>query len=102
VARATAVTLFVAAIVLARPTAALRGRDVPVIASIGVLIITADAMYASASTHGVLGVVAALSTLYPIVTIALARAYLEEQVERRQQLGIAISLCGMVAISAGV
>jgi drug/metabolite transporter (DMT)-like permease len=47
-------------------------------------------------------VVAALSTLYPIVTIALARAYLEEQVERRQQLGIAISLCGMVAISAGV
>jgi hypothetical protein len=36
-----------------------------VIASIAVLIIAADAMYANSSTHGVLGVVAALSTLYP-------------------------------------
>jgi drug/metabolite transporter (DMT)-like permease len=59
-------------------------------------------MYASASTHGVLGVVAAISTLYPIVTIALARVYLSERVERRQQLGIGLSLCGVVAISAGV
>jgi drug/metabolite transporter (DMT)-like permease len=65
VARASAVTLFAAAIVPARPAAAVRGRDVPVIASIAVLIIAADAMYASSSTHGVLGVVAALSTLYP-------------------------------------
>jgi drug/metabolite transporter (DMT)-like permease len=102
VARATAVALFVVAIVLARPPAALRRGDVPVVASIGVLVIAADAMYASASTRGVLGVVAALSTLYPIITIALARAYLREQVEPRQQLGIAISLCGVVAISAGV
>jgi drug/metabolite transporter (DMT)-like permease len=50
----------------------------------------------------VLGVVAALSTLYPIVTIALARIYLDEEVERRQQLGIGLALGGVVAISAGV
>ena len=102
VARATAVVMFVAAVALARPSATLRGRDVPAIASIGLLIIAADAMYASASTRGVLGVVAALSTLYPIVTIALARAYLGEQVDRRRQIGIAVSLSGVVAISAGV
>jgi drug/metabolite transporter (DMT)-like permease len=102
VARASAVALFAAALALVRPSAAPRGRDVPVIASIGVLIIAADAMYASASTRGVLGVVAALSTLYPIVTIALSRIYFRERVDRRQQLGIAVSLAGVVAISAGV
>ena len=102
VARLTAVALFVIAILVTRPVRELRPADVPVIASIGLLIIGADAMYAAASTHGVLGVVAALSTLYPIVTIALARVYLSERVERRQQLGIAISLGGVVAISAGV
>jgi drug/metabolite transporter (DMT)-like permease len=36
------------------------------------------------------------------VTIALSRIYLGEQVDRRQQLGIAVSLAGVVAISAGV
>jgi EamA-like transporter family len=48
------------------------------------------------------GVVAALSTLYPIVTIALARVYLRERVEPRQRVGIALSLSGVVAISAGI
>jgi drug/metabolite transporter (DMT)-like permease len=101
-ARATAVAVFLVAIALTRPDPVPRRRDVPVIALIGLLIIAADAMYATASTKGILGVVAALSTLYPIVTIALARVYLRERVEPRQQLGIALSLSGVVAISAGV
>jgi drug/metabolite transporter (DMT)-like permease len=71
-----------------------------VIAAIGLLVIAADAMYASASTRGILGVVAALSTMYPIVTVALARLYLHEPVDRRQGIGIAICISGMAAISA--
>ena len=102
IARATSVAAFLVVFALTRPRPLPERRDVPLIALIGVLIIAADAMYATASTKGVLGVVAALSTLYPIVTIALARVYLREQVEPRQQLGIAISLTGVVAISAGV
>jgi drug/metabolite transporter (DMT)-like permease len=35
-----------------------------------------------------------------IASIALARLYLNERVERRQQLGIVACLCGVVAISA--
>jgi drug/metabolite transporter (DMT)-like permease len=99
-ARATSVAAFLVA--FTRPGPVPSRRDVPVIALIGVLIIAADAMYATASTKGVLGVVAALSTLFPIVTIALARIYLRELVEPRQQLGIGLSLSGVVAISAGV
>jgi uncharacterized membrane protein len=101
-ARATSVAVFLVAVAMTRPTPVPRGREVPVVALIGLLIIAADAMYATATTKGVLGVVAALSTLYPIVTIALARVYLSERVEPRQRLGIALSLSGVVAISAGV
>jgi drug/metabolite transporter (DMT)-like permease len=101
-ARATSVAAFLVVIAFTRPGPVPSRRDVPVIALIGVLIIAADAMYATASTKGVLGVVAALSTLFPIVTIALARIYLRELVEPRQQLGIGLSLSGVVAISAGV
>jgi hypothetical protein len=37
-----------------------------------------------------------------IVTIVLARVYLQEEVERRQQAGIAPYLGGVVAIAAGL
>jgi hypothetical protein len=42
-------------------------------------------------------VVAVLSSLYPVVTIGLARVYLRERIERLQQIGMCLS--GAVAIS---
>ena len=101
-ARATAVSLFLVAMAATRSSLSLGRRDAAVVGSIGLLVIAADTMYATASTHGVLGVVAALSTLYPLVTIALARVYLDEEVGRRQQLGAATCVAGVVAIAAGV
>jgi drug/metabolite transporter (DMT)-like permease len=41
-----------------------------------------------------------LSSLYPVVTIALARFYLQERLQRYQQLGAAASISGVVLISA--
>ncbi|MGH2955421.1 MAG: EamA family transporter [Solirubrobacterales bacterium] len=101
VARLTTVGVFGAAILATRSGLAMRRSDVPVIALIGVVVIAGDSMYATASTHGLLSVVAVLSTLYPIVTIALARAFLAERIERRQWIGITMCLSGVVAISAG-
>jgi drug/metabolite transporter (DMT)-like permease len=46
-------------------------------------------------------VVAVLSTLYPVVTIALARAFIGERIERQQSVGIGMCVGGVVAISAG-
>ncbi len=37
-------------------------------------------------------------SVYPVVTIALARVYLGERLERAQQVGIAVCLAGVVAI----
>lgn len=101
VARLTAVALFVAAFAASRARSGVRTADLPVLVLIGALIIGADSLYASASTDGVLGVVAVLSTLYPVVTIALARFFLGERLDRLQQVGIAAVICGVVAISLG-
>jgi drug/metabolite transporter (DMT)-like permease len=101
VARLTAVSVFLLAALFARSGLAMRRADIPMLVAIGILVIAGDAMYATASTHGLLSVVAALSTLYPIVTIALARSFLGERVERLQRAGVAICLCGVVTISAG-
>jgi drug/metabolite transporter (DMT)-like permease len=100
-ARVTAVSIFGAAAVLTRSSLAIGGADLPAVVSIGVLIIIADSLYAAASTHGLLSVVAVLSSLYPIVTIALARVFLDEQIRDRQMIGVAMCLGGVVAIAAG-
>lgn len=42
---------------------------------------------------------AVLSSLYPIVTIGLARVYLHERLRPLQQIGVAVTLLGALAIS---
>jgi drug/metabolite transporter (DMT)-like permease len=100
VARITTVALFAAVFLIRRPPVAVRRADLPVLALIGCLVVGADSMYAVASTKGLLSVVAVLSSLYPVVTIALARCYLHERLRPHQHVGVAAALCGAVAISA--
>jgi drug/metabolite transporter (DMT)-like permease len=99
-ARLTAATVLVGVFLVSRSRLSVRPTQLPVVAGIGVLIIAADSMYATATTHGLLSVVAVLSTLYPVVTLALARLYLEERIASYQAAGIAACLSGAVAISA--
>jgi len=105
VARSSAVAAIAAVgvvlVAVKRSRLAVRARDLPVLALIGGLIVASDSMYAVASTVGLLGVVAVLSALHPVVTVGLARVYLHEPIERIQYLGIAICMCGVVAITAG-
>lgn len=100
VARLTAVTALSGATALTRPRLATRLTDVPVLAAIGVLIVGADTMYATATTLASLAVVAVLSALHPVVTMGLARIYLREQITRPQLVGIATCLSGVLAIAA--
>ena len=57
--------------------------------------------FAAASAKGLVSVVSVLASLYPVVTVLLARAVLKERVHRSQELGIALALAGIVLISAG-
>jgi drug/metabolite transporter (DMT)-like permease len=100
VARLTSVAAFGTVYLVTRPPLALRRSELPVLALIGLLVIGADSLYAVATTQGLLSVVVVLSSLYPAVTIALARLYLNERLQRRQQVGVAVALAGAVAIAA--
>jgi drug/metabolite transporter (DMT)-like permease len=98
--RLTSTTLIAFAWLVLRPRRA-RRADLPVLASIGVLDTGGNVFFAAASSRGLVSVVSVLASLYPVVTVLLARAVLHERVHRSQELGIALALGGIVLISAG-
>jgi drug/metabolite transporter (DMT)-like permease len=98
--RLTSTALIAAAWLVLRPPRA-RRADLPVLASIGILDTGGNVFFAAASAKGLVSVVSILASLYPVVTVLLARAILHERVHRSQELGIALALAGIVLISAG-
>ena len=61
----------------------------------------ANALIALAATRGSIGIVAVLSSLYPITTILLARAVLHERLGTTRTVGGLIALGGAALIAAG-
>ena len=74
---------------------------VPVLVAIGALDVTANSLFALASTEGLLSLVSVAGSLYPVTTVLLARAVLGERLARVQQTGVALALGGVVMIAAG-
>ena len=79
----------------------IRGSDLAVLALIGAGDVGANAAMAVASTRGLLSVVAVLSSLYPAVTVLLARAVHHERLQRVQEVGVVGALAGVVLIASG-
>jgi drug/metabolite transporter (DMT)-like permease len=77
-----------------------RGDDFPALAVIGILDALAITMFAWASTHGSLGLVAALGSLYPVVTALLARALLNERLGVLRRIGAMAAVGGALMLSA--
>jgi drug/metabolite transporter (DMT)-like permease len=74
----------------------------PGLVAIGFLDTGGNALFAAASsTHGLLSVVSVLASLYPVVTVLLARLVLGERVQRTQDAGVLVALAGVVLITAG-
>jgi drug/metabolite transporter (DMT)-like permease len=76
-------------------------RDLPILVAIGAGDVTANAALAVASTRGLLSVVAVLSSLYPAITVLLARAVHDERLGRVQTIGVISALAGVVLIASG-
>lgn len=76
-------------------------RDLPILVATGAGDVTANAALAVASTRGLLSVVAVLSSLYPAVTVLLARAFHDERLARMQTVGVSAALLGVVLIASG-
>jgi drug/metabolite transporter (DMT)-like permease len=98
--RLTSTTLIAGAWLVLRPPSA-RRADLPVLASIGVLDTGGNVFFSAASEKGLVSVVSILASLYPVVTVLLARAVLHERVHRSQELGIALALAGIILVSSG-
>jgi len=73
----------------------------PALLLIGFLDLSANVLYALATRHGLLSVVAVAASLYPLTTVLLARVVLRERVRRIQEVGIAAALAGVLLIAVG-
>ncbi|MBD5605345.1 MAG: DMT family transporter [Candidatus Eremiobacteraeota bacterium] len=74
--------------------------SLPTILLAGALDMGANVLYIVASRHGLLAVVAVLTSLYPASTVALARIVLKERLETMQWFGVACAACGVALIAA--
>jgi drug/metabolite transporter (DMT)-like permease len=71
------------------------------VAAVGLADIGANALFALASGHGLLALVAVLGSLYPVTTVLLAHLLLAERLTRVQLAGVAVALAGVAALSVG-
>lgn len=100
-ARAASVGGLGLAVIALRPRLAVTRADAVALALVGALDVTANGLFAAAANEGLVSLAAVLSSLYPVVTIVLARLVLAERVRPSQGGGIAAVLVGVALISAG-
>lgn len=94
-------TLLVATLAL-RQGVLVRGRRLRQLASAsGVLDASGNALFVIARSGITVGLAAALSGIYPLATMVLARLVLRERLPRLGLLGVALALTGIVLISLG-
>lgn len=84
-----------------RSTGGVTRPDLPAIAMVGLLEISATGSYALATRYGLLSVVAVFASVYPVVTLLLARFRDGEQLRRVQEVGVTGTLLGVALIAAG-
>lgn len=68
---------------------------------VGLGDVAANLTFGMASTRGLVSVVAVLGSLYPVVTVLLARVVHAERLGRAQTIGVASALAGVVLIGVG-
>jgi drug/metabolite transporter (DMT)-like permease len=79
-----------------------RGRyPLRIVAAAGVFDVGGNAFYVVARDLLPIGLAAALTGLYPIVTMLLARVLIGERLPRLGQVGVALAIGGIVLISVG-
>jgi drug/metabolite transporter (DMT)-like permease len=90
----------IAALVTATALTAPR-RLLPLVAAVGVFDTGANVFVAAATTGGAVGIVAVLSSLYPLVTVVLAWLVLGERLGTPKRVGGAAALAGAALVAAG-
>lgn len=99
--RVTSVSLFAVLALRLRNVGGVGRSDLLVLVPIGLADLLANATFALAAARGMVSVAAVLASLYPVVTILLARGILQERLRAIQNAGVALSLVGVAVIAAG-
>jgi drug/metabolite transporter (DMT)-like permease len=99
--RITSTAVILAVVAVRRPSLRVPAVEVPLLALIGTGDMLGNFLFAAASTSGLVSITSVLASLYPIVTVLLARIVLKERVARSQEAGIVLTLAGVAFISAG-
>jgi drug/metabolite transporter (DMT)-like permease len=89
------------ALLVSRPRLTGIPAALPVLVAIGAFDVFANALFAVASTKGILPVVAVGGSMYPAFTVALAHGVLGERLARIQWGGVILALAGVALIASG-
>jgi drug/metabolite transporter (DMT)-like permease len=100
-ARAGGVAALLIAAALVRPPLAIGRSLLPILLVIGCFDVLANSLFALATNHGLLSLVAVAGSLYAAVTVLLARFVLGERLAPVQLAGLISALAGVALIAAG-
>jgi drug/metabolite transporter (DMT)-like permease len=99
-ARGVSVLALLVAMLLTRQRTRPAASQIPLILIVGLFDTGGNAFYALAARSGRLDIAAVLGSLYPAVTVILARLILKEQLSRQQGLGLALALLAVTLIAS--
>lgn len=97
--RLTSVALFALAALALRRVGGVRPPDLPALGLIGFGDVVANGLFAYASSHGAVSIASVLGSLYPVVTVLLARFVLGERLRPVQGVGVGVSMLGVAVLA---
>ncbi|HVY09467.1 MAG TPA: EamA family transporter [Mycobacteriales bacterium] len=100
VMRGAAALMMAAVAALSATSLRVSKPDLPMLVVVGAFDVGANATFGYATRHGLLAVVAVLSSLYPAVTVVLARAIHAERLARIQLVGVVGAIGGVALIAS--
>jgi len=101
IARATATVLATAVVLAIRAPLRVPARIAPAVMAVGAFDVSANLFFGLAASRGLVSVVSVLASMYPVVTIALARVVVGERLGGGQRVGAVAALAGAALITAG-
>lgn len=101
ISRVGSFTATAIAVAVVRPSLAMDRRAIGLGMIAGFFDVTASALFIYANQHGRLDEAVVITSLYPAVTVLLARVFLKEHFSRWKLIGLLAALAAVPLISAG-